>query len=122
MKHNIKLMEISMTPAIKDYLEKKLAHLDKFISPEDADSVMCYVEIGKTTQHHKNGDFFVAVLTIHIGGKSLRAEVEESDLYAAIDLVIEEMATELKRFSKKKVSLLKRGGAKLKAFIKGFGK
>ena len=113
------MMEISMTPAIKDYLEKKLAHLDKFISPEDADTVMCYVEIGKMTQHHKNGDFFVAVLTIHIGGKSLRAEVEQSDLYAAIDVAVDEMATELKRFGKKKTSLLKRTGAKMKSFIKG---
>ncbi len=122
MKHNIKTKEISLTPAIKDYLEKKLAHLDKFISPEHMDEVMCYVEVGKSTQHHKNGDFFVAELTIHIGGKSLRAEVEESDLYAAIDIVVDEMATELKRFAKKQTSLLKRSGAKIKAFVKGFYK
>ena len=120
MKHNIKTKEISLTPAINDYLEKKIAHLDKFISPEDKEVVMCYVEVGKSTQHHKNGDFFVAELTIHIGGKSLRAEVEKDDLYAAIDVVVDEMATELKRFGKKKTSLLKRSGARLKAFIKGY--
>jgi len=120
MKHNIKTKEISLTPAITDYLEKKIAHLDKFISPEDKETVMCYVEVGKSTQHHKNGDFFVAELTIHIGGKSLRAEVEKDDLYAAIDVVVDEMATELKRFGKKKYSILKRSGAKVKSFIKGF--
>jgi len=120
MKHNITTKEISLTPAIKDHLEKRIAHLDRFIGSDVKDEVMCYAEVGKSTKHHKNGDFFVAELTVHIGGKSLRAEVEKDDLYAAIDEVIDEMSTELKRFSKKKTSVLKRTGAKVKAFIKGF--
>ncbi len=120
MKHNIKAIEISLTPAISDYLEKKIAYLDKFISPEISETVMCYVEIGKSTQHHKNGDFFVAELTLHIGGKSLRAKAEKDDLYIAIDAVTDEMSEELKSYKDRKTSLVKRSGAKLKGFIRGF--
>lgn len=120
MKYNVKTIDIFLTPAIKDYLEKRISHLDKFVSQEEKDGVMCYAEIGKTTKHHKNGDFFIAELNIKMGGKSFMAKVEEYDLYAAIDKVTEEMAEELKTFKDKKTSLLKKSGAKIKAFIKGF--
>jgi putative sigma-54 modulation protein len=119
MRHNIKTTDFSMTPAIKDYVEKRISHLDKFVSPEQKELPMCYVEIGKTTNHHKNGELFRAELTIHIGGKSLRAESQQEDLYAALDLVTEEMSEELKSFKEKNSSLLKRAGAKIKSMMKG---
>ena len=120
MKHNIKALEISLTPAITEYLEKRISHLDKFIMPENKEEVMCYAEIGKSSKHHKNGDIFVTEFTIHIGGKSFRATAEEFDLYASIDKATEEMSEELKSFKDKKVSMLKRSGNKIKSFIKGF--
>ncbi len=120
MKHNIKTKEIFLTPAINDYVEKKIAHLDKFVSPNNLEQSICYAEIGKTTKHHKNGDFFVAELNVHVGGKSLRARVETEDLYAAVDMAVDEMIEELKSFKDKKTSLVKRGGAKIKAIIKKF--
>lgn len=120
MRHNIKVTDFTMTPAIKDYVEKRIEHLDKFINLNDSELPMCYVEIGKTTNHHKNGDNFKAELTIHIGSKSLRAEANEEDLYAALDKVSEEMTEELKSFKDKRVSFVRRGGAKLKSIIKGF--
>jgi ribosomal subunit interface protein len=120
MKHNIKTLDMVLTPAITSYLEKRIAHLDKFVNDGIAETVMCYVELGKTTKHHKKGDFFKTELTIHVGGKSFRAEAEESDLYASIDVAADEMMEELKSFKDKKVSLIRRGGSKLKSFIKGF--
>ena len=119
MKHNIKTTNVLLTPALSEYLEKKLSHLDKFISPEDMETVMCYVEIGKTTNHHKTGDVFEAEYTIHINGKTLRAVKEELDLYSAIDLANDEMVNELRSYKNKKISLIRRGGAKIKQIIKG---
>ena len=120
MRHNIKTTDFSMTPAIKDYVEKRVSHLDKFLNPDHKELPMCYVEIGKTTNHHKNGVLFKAEYTLHIGGKSLRAEAQEEDLYAAIDKVTEEMTEELKSLKDKNVSFIRRGGAKLKRLIKSF--
>jgi len=120
MKHNIKTTNIFLTPSITDYVDKRLSHLDKFISPEEKETVMCYVEIGKTTNHHKTGDIFRAELNLHIGGEALRAELEKDDLYAAIDGVGDEMAREIKSHKTKKTGLVKRSGAKLKAFVKSF--
>jgi len=120
MRHNIKTTDFSMTPAIKDHIEKRMTHLNKFVNPNHADLPMCYVEIGKTTNHHKSGDLFRAEFTVYIGSKSLRAEAVEEDLYAALDKITEEMTEELKSMKDKKVSLLRRGGAKLKSLLKSF--
>jgi ribosomal subunit interface protein len=120
MKHNIKTTNIFLTSAISEYLDKKLTHLDKFIKPEDKETVMCYVDIGKTTNHHKTGDIFKAEFTLHIRGKSIRAVSEQEDLYAALDEVNDETAKELKSYKEKKDSLIKRGGARIKAMIKSF--
>ena len=119
MKHNVKVTDFSLTPAISSYLESRINHLDKFVSPDNKEATMCYVEIGKTTNHHKKGDLFVAEFTVHIGGKSFRASTKQEDLYAAIDIVTEEMTEELRTFKDRKVSAIKRGGAKLKSLIKG---
>ncbi len=113
------MTDFSMTPAIKNYVEKQMAHLNKFVNKSLEELPMCYVEIGKTTNHHKKGVLFKAEFTVHIGGKSFRAEAREEDLYAALDKITEEMTEELKTFKDKKVSLAKKGGAKIKKLLKG---
>ena len=120
MRHNIKTTDFSMTPAIKDYIEKRISHLDKFVNPDKKELPMCYIEIGKTTNHHKSGDLFRAEVTINIGSKSLRAEATEDDLYAALDKVSEEMSEELKSFKAKEVSLTRKDGAKIKEILKEY--
>jgi len=120
VKNNIKTTDFSLTPAISDYLDKKIIHLDKFVSPEHKEEVMCYIELGKATNHHKTGDIFKAEFTIHIGGKVFRATAEKDDLYSAIDTVNDEMAEELRTFNSKETSLIKRSGAKFKSFLRKF--
>ncbi len=119
MKYNVNTTDFSLTPAISEYLDKRISHLDKFINPSLEESIMCYVEVGKTTEHHKTGDLFRAEITLHIGGKVFRATSEKEDLYSAIDEVSDEITQELKAFKGKRNSLIKRGGAKIKSLIKG---
>jgi ribosomal subunit interface protein len=119
MKYNVNTTDFSLTPAISEYLDKRISHLDKFINPSLEESIMCYVEVGKTTEHHKTGDLFRAEITLHIGGKVFRATSEKGDLYSAIDEAGDEITQELKAFKGKRSSLIKRGGAKIKSLIKG---
>lgn len=118
MKINEKGTNMQITGEIKDYLYKKLAHLEKFINPED-ESVLCEVELGKVSRHHKNGDVFMTEINLHIAGKNLRAVSEMDDLFASIDIAKDEMVRELQSNKDKRVSMLKRGGAKIKSVIKG---
>ena len=112
---------MKITADIKDYLYKKLEHLNKFLDSKD-ESVLCEVELGKTTRHHKGGDVFRTEINLHIAGKNLRAVSETDELFASIDIAKDEMARELQLNKDKKVSLLKKGGAKIKNLQKGITK
>ena len=117
MNINIKTTNITLTEAISDYTSKRLDAITTFL--KDDTTVKCDVELGKTSNHHKNGDIFRA--EIHIVGKDrdLYASSEETDLYKAIDMVRDEMLREVRSTKDKKLSVLRRGGAKLKGIIKG---
>jgi ribosomal subunit interface protein len=118
MRINEKGTNMKITEEIKDYLYKKLAYLEKFLSKKD-ESIICDVELGKVSKHHKNGDVFRAEINLQMAGKSLRAEAEMGDIFAAIDIAKDEMVRELQVTKDKKVSRVRRGGAKVKNITKG---
>ena len=116
MRINIKATNITTTPAISEYIDKKVNMLEKFLANQD---VLVNVEVGKTTRHHKSGDVFRAEIQIIADGKDYYAVSETDDLYAAIDKVKDEIVHELTSKRKKALHLLRRGGAKIKNLLKG---
>jgi ribosomal subunit interface protein len=117
MKINIKTTSISSSPAILEYVNKRLAKISKIVG--DDPTVMCDVELAKTTGHANKGDIFRAEVHIVGAGKNLYASSEKEDLYAAIDDVRDEILGELKTKKDKDVSLMRRGGARVKNIMKG---
>lgn len=123
---NIKGTEIELTPAIKDYIQKKVGSLDKFIAEHEKPDTktQVWVEVGVSTKHHQTGNIFRAEIQIDIphfkGGKGIRAESEREDLYVAIDEARDEIQEELCRINDKKISLVRRGARKFKQMF--FGK
>lgn len=121
MKKNIVASGIPATPALEEYVHKKVDSLDKFL-PVGDESVEAQVEIGKTTHHHQKGDFFRAEINLHMAGKHyLRAEAEAPDLYAAIDAVRDEMAREIKKIKGRGETMFRRGARIVKNILR-FGK
>ncbi|MBN2094380.1 MAG: ribosome-associated translation inhibitor RaiA [Candidatus Zambryskibacteria bacterium] len=119
IKINTKATEISLTPAILDYIEKKLEVLEKFY--DEMEDVIVDVEVGKTTQHHKSGDIFRAEIKLRARGKEYYTSAETEDLYASIDKVKDDIVRKLTSKRKKTLDLIRRGGAKIKNLIK-FGR
>ena len=117
MKIQIKTTTISLTPAISDYVEKRLEAVKKFM--KDDPTAICDVEIGKTTNHHRNGDIFKAEIHLVAKNQDIYANVEKEDLYAAIDEVKDEVVRKITSTKEKKTSLMRRGGAKMKEVAKG---
>lgn len=118
IKTNIKATGISLTPAISDYVSKKVAMLSKFISSDDQ-SAMADVEVGKSTGHHKAGDVYRAEINLRIAGKQLRAVAEKENLYSAIDSMKDEISRELTSHKTRQFTMLKKGGQKIKALLRG---
>jgi ribosomal subunit interface protein len=107
----------SLTPAISEYVEKRVATLSKFVDNDP--TAMCTVELGKTTGHHKHGDIFKAEIRVVGKGRDLYVGAEKADLYLAIDQAREEIFRKLTSTKEKRISFVRRGGAKIKNIIKG---
>lgn len=113
----IKAGSIELTPAISEYVDKRMKKIEDFLGDDPA--ILCDVELSKTTGHHNKGDIFRAEIHIVGSGKNIYAAREESDLYAAIDLVRDEVLREAKSEHGRQISLARRGGARMKNMMKG---
>ncbi len=118
MQITIKATNIELTEAIRDYVNKKFNLVSKFVRKSD-ESVLCRVEVGKITQHHKKGEVFRAEGRLHVDGKELYATSEKEDLYAAIDDVKDELVRVLTSTKEKKMDMIRKGGARIKNMLKG---
>lgn len=117
MNIKIRSKDYELTPAIEEYINKKLSSLDKFLG---SDNVLCEVEIGKSTDHHKSGDIFKAEVNItKSGSRQFYAVAEESDLYASIDVVRDQAEREIVNSKNKEETIFRRSASKLKNIIKG---
>lgn len=116
---NIKIRAVSfeITPAIDDYVTKKISSLGKFLDSEQ--EILCEVEIGRTTNHHNKGEIFKAEINLTPpGGKQVYAVAEEADLYMAIDIVRDEAERLIVSQKKKRDTLFRRGALQVKNLIK----
>ena len=120
MATNIKATGIDLTPAITDYVNKKIESIQKFVGADQDISI--YVEVGKTTKHHKQGDYFKAEFDVKIEGESFFTSSEKSDLYKAIDDSKDEIVRRIMNFKKRKNTLFKRGSMSVKKMLKGISK
>lgn len=91
----IKATDFTLTPAISEYAEKKVGGLKKYLASMDNSAVEARVEVGKITEHHHKGNIFRAEVNLKVTKHLLRAEQESDDVYAAIDLVHDELKRQI---------------------------
>lgn len=117
MNIKIRAKNFDLTPAIEDYVNKKIGSLDKFFGGKEG--ALCEVEIGRTTKHHVSGDIFRAEVNMSVPGSGqIFAVTEENDLYKAIDIVRDECEREILSVKNKKTTLFRRGATRIKNLIK----
>lgn len=103
-----------LTPSVEDYVQKKIKTLEKFLKNFNQETIKFEVEVGRTTYHHRSGDIFRAEINLSLGGRLLRAESEQDDLFAAIDEVRDDLEQEIKKFKAKKDTIFIRGARSIK--------
>lgn len=119
MQVHIKATNTSLTPAVSDYIEKKVTSLEKFIEKEDTTADL-QVEVGRTTEHHKQGDIFRAEFNLKTRQGTFYAVSERRDIYTALDEVKDELIDALRAKKGKRLKVLRRGQLKIKELIRGF--
>ena len=99
MKYNIRGNKLEVTEAINDYIKTKLAKVTKYL--DDNDEVEAKALISAKGKDQK------VEVTIWSGKYNIRAEETNEDLYAAIDLVVDKLEKQFRRY-KDKISSMKK--------------
>ncbi len=73
----VKGKNIEVTPALREYSEKRVAKLSKFFQDREDVQVDIVLSVERDTQ--------IAEITYHLGGLLMRGESRTKDLYASID-------------------------------------
>jgi putative sigma-54 modulation protein len=109
MDFKIRGNNIEVTPALREYVEKKLGKLEKYFNtPPEA-------EVNVTLSVIK--ELHSVEVTIPLPGVILRAEVKNGDMYAAIDLVVDKLERQIRKH-KTKVNRKFRQEGGLKSLLK----
>jgi putative sigma-54 modulation protein len=94
MNYNIRGENIEVTPAIREYVEKKIAKLEKyFTETPDAN-----VHVNLKTYNNNRSKVEV---TIPMQNLVLRAEEDHEDMYAAIDLIVDKLERQIRKHKTK---------------------
>ncbi|EOR23173.1 ribosome-associated translation inhibitor RaiA [Cytobacillus oceanisediminis] len=94
MNFNIRGENIEVTPAIREYVEKKISKLERYFS-ETPDA---QVNVNLKTYNDKTSKVEV---TIPMSQLLLRAEEDHMDMYAAIDLISDKLERQIRKHKTK---------------------
>ena len=115
---------MDMTPAIHDYVLKRITNLEKLLSgiEQRGGKILVNFEVGKSTKHHKSGDVFHTDCLIKIDGKDFYSSADKEDLYEAVDAVKDSLYNEINKNKDRRRTLLYRGARSIKKMLKGLSK
>jgi putative sigma-54 modulation protein len=110
MQLNIQGHNLELTPPLRDYAVKKIGKLQEYYKNiQKAEVTLDYRDIDDQFKAH------VAEVSVWVAGKKvIRASEAGQDMYAAIDLVFDELKRQLKRHKEKHVKEVRRNARKLK--------
>lgn len=89
MKYQIIGKNIPVTKGIETAIKKKLSRMDKYFLIDDKTTCRAVVSSQKVAAKVE--------ITIFIPSMTLRAEVEDLDLYAAVDLAIDKLESQMRK-------------------------
>jgi ribosomal subunit interface protein len=103
MKINIK-KTTDITDPLRTYIDEKLMLLAKFVKHfDETGEAEIWLEISRTSNHHRKGDIFMAAADLRLPGKILRGEATAENIRKAIDLVRKELQMEIEKYKTKTV-------------------
>lgn len=117
LNYNIKGTGMDVSDELRSYVERQLAHAEKFLQGDTT----AHVDVELEHRSHGEGERNRAEFTVSASGTVYRAESTGESAHAAIDLAIAELQKELRRNKSRRMHLVRRGAQKLKDYLRGFG-
>lgn len=84
---------VEVTPALRDYVEKKVSRVERYFEPEATNAV--HVTLKVLREEH------TVEVTIPLPNLLLRAEDRSGDMYASIDSVIDKLERQIRKHKTK---------------------
>lgn len=100
MQVRMKATKLAMTDAIRDYCQKKMDMLDKYLGGR-IPVINCDLEVEKTVGNQNKGEIFRAEVNLEVPHEILRVEKTEKDLYKAVDKVKEHLEMAIEKYKGK---------------------
>jgi putative sigma-54 modulation protein len=118
---DIKLLakNMDLTPAITDYVLKKVTKLGKYLSKieKKGGEIKVNFEVSKN-KRHKNGALFHADCEIRIDGKKFYFSTDKEDMYESIDFVKDGLFREISKVKDKKQTIARKEAKTVKKNMK----
>jgi putative sigma-54 modulation protein len=92
MQVNITARHLKLTPAISDYVQRKLTKANRYLDNLIWSQVILDVEKNR----------HIAEIVIHTTGRTFMAKEESTDLYAAVDLASDNIDEQLRRYKERR--------------------
>lgn len=106
MQLTIKGRNMEVTDRLRNYAEKKIGKLDRFLP----DIMEVRVDLAEESTR-KASERYVAQVTVRSNGTLLRAEERSNDIYAAIDMVTDKLHVQIGRYKGKRRRKMERAQA-----------
>jgi putative sigma-54 modulation protein len=103
MQINIRGKNLEITPALQDYVGKRLSKLEKYLDDAHTEA---QVTLSVAKENH------IVDVTISIGGLLLRGEESTQDMYASIDLVVDKLERQMHKYKTRINRKLRQTGLK----------
>lgn len=113
MRYSIRGEHLEVTAALRDYVEKKLSRLGKYFETPLSSEVNVTLSVVKGMQ--------AVEVTITLPGMLLRAEEKHTDMYAAMDYVIDKLERQIRKHKTRANRKIRQEGAKRDLFKMDFG-
>lgn len=89
--YNIRGENVEVTPAIREYVEKKVAKLERYFSEGITATAHVNLKVYQDKQTKVE-------ITIPMKDLTLRAEERHNDMYAAIDLIVDKLERQIRKY------------------------
>ena len=116
MNYNIKGTNLDITDELRSYVERQLAHADKFCGGDttaQADVELQYLEDGRSGKYR-------AEFTVECSGTLYRASDWGSAMHEAIDLAGAELLREMRQTKKNRLNVFRHSAVRVKEYLRGW--
>jgi len=101
MKIDIKATKVDLTPEIKDYVQRKMDMLEKYLG--EIPVIECKVDLSLSVGGQKTGEIYRTEILMELPKEMLIVEKVESDLIKSIDKVKDHLAESIIKYKEKMI-------------------